>query len=579
MQLEKYTMDSFFHTVVEKFAANPAIAFVDETPVTYRELGRQVEVFRQFLLEHQIRKGDRIILLGENSPHWCVAFLAITTSGAVVVPILSEFPESDVNHIINHSEAVAAVVEEKFLQSLDLPALEHLRLLISLDDFSLLKLTHYTTPEIEEAPEKPEKIWQKLYRIPQKIQDALKRGGKPEPAKEMPEITEDDLVEILYTSGTTGHSKGVMLTHRNILTNAISGPKAIGVVPEKSIVLNLLPLAHAYGSTTTFLGTLSCGATLYCLKRKPSPKILMQAMQKIRPHIVSGVPLIFEKIYHKQVLPEISSRRMLRWMVRLRTGRKMLYRKIGKKIRTAFGGRMQSMLIGGASLNEEVETFLREAGIPYSLGYGLSECSPLVAGAFYQDTKPGSVGPPIQDVQVKIDDPDPQTGVGEILVKGPNVMKGYFKNPEETQRVLTEDGWLRTGDLGYLDRDGHLFIKGRIKNVYVGPSGENIYPEIIEDKLRESLFVEEALVYLEEGKLVARVYPDYEYIQTVLDAPRHTIQPEEIEEILENVRKETNRKLPGFSQISKIMEQPEPFVKTPTNKIKRALYVPDYLKK
>ncbi len=573
MQLPKYTMDVFFRTVAEKYASQPAIAFVDEEPLTYQELEKQVDAFRQFLAEHQIRKGDKIILLGENSPHWCVAFLAITTSGAVVVPILSEFPESDVNHILSHSEAVAAVVEEKFLQSLDLPALERIRLLISLDDFSLLKLTAYPVPE-----KKPEKIWQKLYKIPQRIQEALKGGSKPSSKKSVPAIEEDDLAEILYTSGTTGHSKGVMLTHKNIVTNAINGPKAIGGVPEGSLVLNLLPLAHAYGSTTTFLGTFSCGGTLYCLKRKPSPKILMQAMQKIRPHIVSGVPLIFEKIYHKQVLPEISSRRMLRWLVRLRSGRKMLYRKIGKKIQAAFGGRMQSMLIGGASLNEEVEIFLREAGIPYSMGYGLSECSPLVAGAFYKDTKPGSVGPPIQDVQVKIDDPDPKTGVGEILVKGPNVMKGYYKNSAETRRVFTEDGWLRTGDLGYLDKDGHLYIKGRIKNVYVGPSGENIYPEIIEDKLRESLFVEEALVYVEEGKLVARVYPDYEYIQTVLDSPRHTIQPEEIEKILENVRKETNSKLPAFSQLSKIMEQPEPFEKTPPNKIKRALYVPDYLK-
>jgi len=392
------------------------------------------------------------------------------------------------------------------------------------------------------------------------------------------DIREDDLAEILYTSGTTGHSKGVMLTHKNIVSNALGGPTAIGGIAQDSIILCLLPLAHAYGSTTSFLGGISEGALIYFIDRKPSPKILMDALKKVRPHIVTGVPLIFEKIFHKRVLPELTQRKALRFISRFKMGRKFLYRKIGQRIMESLGGRLFSFVIGGASLNQEVEIFLREGNIPYAIGYGLSECSPLVCGDYYKSLKVGSVGRPAAGVQVKIDRPDGASGVGEILVKGPNVMLEYYKNKQETEKVFTKDGWLKTGDLGYLDREGHLFIKGRIKNVYVGPSGENIYPEIVEDRLRESMFVEESLVYFEQDRLIARVYLDYDYVQSMLNAQKHTIQPQEIEQILENVRQVTNAKLSAFSQIRKMFEQPEPFVKTPTNKIKRLLYVPDYSK-
>jgi long-chain acyl-CoA synthetase len=548
-ELKKLTLYHFLHYILSKYPQNPALGLVGQTAISFEELGQRIQQVQIHLEKNGIQRKQKVVLLGENTPNWGVAFFATTAMGAVVVPVLAEFPESDMNHIINHSEAEAVFIDEKFYQSLDLSALENIKLIISLDSMRVLKGKESGKDLKTSIPER----------------------GK--------EIEENDLAEILYTSGTTGHSKGVILTHKNIVLNSQGGPNTMGRIDQNTVVLNLLPLAHAYGSTTSFLGALSRGASVYFIDRKPSPKVLLDAMQKLRPTVVTGVPLIFEKIFHKRVLPELAGRRTLQFLVKFNFGRKLLYKKIGQKILESFGGRLDSFVIGGASLNHEVELFLREGKIPYAIGYGLSECSPLVSGDYYKNLKFGSVGRAIDQVKIKIDNPDPQTGVGEILVKGPNVMLGYYKNPEETKKVFTGDGWLRSGDLGFLDRAGYLFIKGRIKNVYVGSSGENIYPEIIEDKLRESMFVEESLVYFEDELLIGRIYPDYDYIQTVLNAQKHTIQPAEVEEILENVRRQTNLKLPAFSQIKKIIAQPEPFIKTPTNKIKRALYIPDYLQR
>lgn len=549
--LKKFTLPHLFSVAIDSYADNPFTAFVGQVPMTYQEFGREVNRMSYLLEESGIGEGEKIVILGDNSPNWGVAFFAITTMAAIVVPILSEFPESDINHILNHSEAAAIFIDDKFYHSMDLKALNHMGAIISLDNLQLLQSnkssSKKTFAEVNNSP---------------KDQNIL----------------EDQLAEILYTSGTTGHSKGVMLTHKNIVSNALSGPRAISGLSEQSIILNLLPLAHAYGSTTSFLGAFSQGASLFFLDRKPSPKILMEALQILRPTIVTGVPLIFEKIYHKKVLPEISGRTAIKMLSNLRLGRKLIYRKIGKRILDSFGGRLHSFVIGGASLNNEVELFLRESKIPFAIGYGLSECSPIVSGDFFSSLKFGSVGRPIDGVEVKIENPDPESGVGEICVKGPNVMKGYYKNEIETEKVLSSDGWLKTGDLGFVDGEHFIFIKGRSKNVYVGSSGENIYPEIVEDKLKESTYVEEALVYFEDDQIVARIYLDYDYIQTILHADKHVIQPQEIEQILDRIRLNTNQKLPGYSKIIRIIEQLEPFVKTPTNKIRRVLYVPDYQK-
>ena len=568
-EMSSLTLAEFFDRVTGKFSAYPSLAFVGKDSILYSEFKARVDALKLFLLQRGIQKGHKVVLLGENSPNWGIAYFAVTTIGAIVVPILSDFPESDINHIIRHSEANGAIIQDKFYNSLDLSALENIPLIISLDNFEALK------------DDKPKGKSGKKVKADFDI--FVKKSPSAEEIKlfkkAADKIYENDLAEILYTSGTTGHSKGVMLTHKNIVSNALLGPELIGGLPEGCIILTVLPLAHAYGCTTAFLGGLSVGANIFFLDRKPSPKILMDALQIVRPQIVTGVPLIFEKIYHKKVVPEISSRQTLRWISKVNLGRKFLYRKIGKRILTSFGGRLISFVFGGASINNEVELFLREAKIPFAVGYGLSEAAPLVSGDFYTNLKFGSIGRIPKEIEVKIGEPKKETGVGEIMVKGPNVMKGYYKNPGETAKVLSKDGWLGTGDLGYLDSDGFLFIKGRQKNVYVGPSGENIYPEIIEDKLRESLFVEESLVFVEDDKIMARIYLDYDYLETALNTSHHEIRPTDIENILERIRKETNEKLPSFSQIKKIWEQMEPFEKTPTNKIKRVLYVPDYFSK
>lgn len=562
INIPRYTLDQFFAGVVEAYGSSTSLATVGETPITYAEFGQKVAGLRQELWGLGLRPKDKVVLLGSGSPNWGIAFMAITTMGAIAVPIMDEFPEVDIEHIIRHSEATAIFVSDALYQSMNLPSLDRLQIIFRLDDFSLL------------AGEPPQRtFWRPLH-------ERQERKKKEQATAELEALTieEDDLAEILYTSGTTGHSKGVMLTHKNLVTNLIEGAEMVGIVDENSVVLMILPMAHSFGLTCIFLAAIYCGATIHFLDKKPSPKVLLAAMQAVRPTLLGAVPLIFEKIYHRQVLPTINKNMALRLLCKVPAGKKLLYKISGKKVMAALGGRLECAVIGGASLNYEVENFMREAGIPYIVGYGLSECSPLVAACPIEKVKVGAVGHAIPGVSIKIVDPDPDTGIGEIYVKGPNVMRGYYKNQEETQKVFTPDGWLVTGDRGYLDEDGFLFIKGRSKNVIVGPSGENIYPEVIEEKLKESQFVEEALVYWLDNQLVARVYPNYSYIQSLnQDKPEQTLAAD-IEKILETVRIETNTRLPASSRVQKIIEQRTPFIKTPTRKIKRAEYVPGYLK-
>ena len=563
--LSQYTLDQFFDKVVEKYASNPSLALIGETPFTYAEFGIRVSTLRDQLKNIGIVKGDKIVLLGPSSPNWAVAFMAVTTMGAIAVPILEGFPESDINHIIRHSEASMVIISENLYKSLNLPSLNNIGFILKFEDFK----------PISELGKGIDKIRKQIQELPEKI---LKSREKSPPDRKPVEITENDLAEILYTSGTTGHSKGVMLTHKNLVSNLFEGPDLLKVINGKSVILSILPLAHAFGSTSAFLSIIYCGASIYYLNKPPAPKVLMDALQEVKPTILGAVPLVFEKIYHKRVIPILSEKPLLRMFTKTKQTRKLLYKLIGKKIKKQLGGRLDCVIIGGASFSPEVETFMHEGRIPYCCGYGLSECSPLVTFSSMELQKAGSPGHAISDVQIKIADSDPESGIGEICVKGPNVMKGYYKDTEATKKVFTKDGWFITGDLGYLDKDGYLFITGRSKNVIVGPSGENIYPEVIEAKLSESVFVEECIVHMLDNQLIARVYPNYEYIETTENSKDESKIAADIETILENVRKDTNTKLPAYSKIIKIIEQPSPFVKTPTNKIKRAEYIPGYLK-
>lgn len=565
--LEQYTLDKFFNKVVNDYSSKPALALINEEPFTYKEFGEKVAALRNTIQNLGFQRGERIILLGSSSPNWAIAFMAITTFGAVAVPILEGFPEQDIDHIIKHSEAVAIFISESLYASMNLEGLARMKSIFKLDDLTL---------RVEDN-KGISGIWKQLHDLPEKLLKAVEKTILPANVKN---IQEDDIAEILYTSGTTGHSKGVMLTHKNLVSNLFEGPDLLKVITDKSVVLSILPMAHAFGSTSAFLSIIYRGASIYYLNKLPSPKILLDAMQKVKPTIMGAVPLVFEKIFHKQVVPAISKSLMLRMLSRNRLTRKLIYKKIGGKIKDLLGGSLECVIIGGAGFSPEVETFMREGKIPYCCGYGLSECSPLVTFSSMEEQKPGSPGHAISDVEIKIMEADPKTGIGEICVKGPNVMKGYYKNPEATRKAFTPDGWLITGDMGYLDEDGFLFITGRSKNIIVGSSGENIYPEIIEAKLLESIFVEEAIVYLaDDGQLVARIYPNYTYIENLKNEKDESVMALKVIDILKQAQEEVNNKLPVFSRIKRVIEQSSPFITTPTNKIKRAEYVPGYLEK
>lgn len=559
--LERYTLDCFWDKVVQEYGSRPSLALVGEKPITYRELDQRVKSVQSLLAGLGVQKQDKIIILGSSSPNWATAYLAIMTSGVVAVPILEEFPEQDIDHIIKHSDAVAIFISEQLAQNLNLPVLARLRHVINLNDFSLLSKREKNKPS----------LWTQLQQLP----DLLRTGERSKSPSTHP-IQEEDLAEILYTSGTTGHSKGVMLTHKNLVSNLFEGPDLLKVIGPHSSILSILPMAHAFGSTSAFLSIIYCGASIYYLNKPPSPKVLLAAMQQVRPTILGAVPLVFEKIYHKQVVPIIAGSRAMRLLAKTAITKKVLYRIIGRKIKAVLGGRLDCVIIGGASFSPEVETFMRQGRIPYCCGYGLSECSPLVTFSSMPSQKPGSPGHAITDTSIRIADADPKSGIGEICIKGPQVMKGYYKNKEATDKVFTADGWFISGDRGYLDKDGFLFITGRSKNVIVGPSGENIYPEVVEALLAESIFVEEALVYQLEHQLVARIYPNYAYIETLNQQQEEDVIASDVATILENVRQDVNAKLPAFSRLIRVIEQTSPFIKTPTNKIKRAEYVPGY---
>lgn len=565
--LPQHTMRHFFDKTLELHGPRPALALVGEEPFTYAELGQRVETMRQYLHALGLNKGDKIAIFGPSSPNWVIAFMATMTMGAIAVPIMDEFPEADVDHIIRHAEIAAMFIAEPLLQNLSLPGLKTVDIVLDLKDFAPLNFN----PDHQH-------IWEQLYTLEptdQKLLPGSTTDGFPVPT--IPDIAEDDIAEILYTSGTTGHSKGVMLTHKNLVTNAMVGPDALGpVLNENSVVLLILPLAHAFGSTSSLMSVLYRGAQMYFIDRKPSPKILMGAMQKVRPHVIPAVPLIFEKVYDRQVLPRIKDSFFLRTLSKLPFGQDLLYKIIGRRIKQAFGGRLACAVIGGAKLGYEVELFLRKAGIPYVCGYGMSECAPLLTVSTVETNRLGAVGKAVSGVSLKIVNKD-ASGVGEILAKGPNVMAGYFKNESATQGVFTPDGWLITGDRGYLDKDGFLYIKGRSKNVIVASSGENIFPEAIEHKFKESIYVDEVLVHMLEGQLVARIYPNYAYIENQLGSLDEDVMAAKVTELLETVRKEVNQQLSASARVQRIVEQQEPFIKTPTNKIKRAHYIPEYI--
>jgi long-chain acyl-CoA synthetase len=389
-----------------------------------------------------------------------------------------------------------------------------------------------------------------------------------------PEVREDDTASIIYTSGTTGHSKGVMLTHRNLAFDALATSELVDV-NEEDRFLSILPLSHSYECTLGLIAPVMLGSSVYYLDKPPSAGVLMPAMAKVRPTVMLSVPLIIEKIYKGRIHPKLTGNPVVRGLYRIPLIRRRLHAAAGKKLLDSFGGKLRIFTIGGAPLAPDVELFLREARFPYAIGYGLTETSPLIAGSPPESTRFRSTGFPVSGARIRIENPDPATGEGEILVRGSMVMKGYYKDPKRTADAMTSDGWFRTGDLGVFDRDGYLYIKGRLKNLILGPSGKNIYPEEIESTINEFDIVVESLVFQEDNQLAARVHLNYEELDKLFSRVHLTESQirERMRSLLDDLRRQINARLSSFSRIQRLVEQREPFEKTPTQKIKRHLYV------
>jgi long-chain acyl-CoA synthetase len=560
--LQSLTLANVLDRAAASFGNRIALADVNGSNWTFSAFAGKAREISALLHKQGIIPGDRVAILSENMPNWGIAYFAITSMGAVAVPILVDFNGSEIEHIIRHSGAKAIFVSDKLYSKIEDEFASALQTIFIIEDFSILP-PHTKRERFKEILAQGEKEFAKLKEA------ALRLAGRI-PAK----VREEDLAAIIYTSGTTGNSKGVMLTHRNVVYDAVATTQIIDV-NENDRMLSILPLSHAYECTLGLVVPILVGCSVYYMDKPPTARVLMPAMEKVRPTIMLSVPLVIEKIFKTRILPRFTQKKLIRSLYRVPMVRKKLHKAAGRKLMPVFGGSLRSFCIGGASLSPDVELFLREAGFPYAIGYGLTETSPLVAGTDPSGTRLRSTGKPLPGIEIKIQNPNPKNGEGEILIRGPVVMMGYYNDPGRTKEVLSADGWFHSGDLGMFDSDGFLYIKGRLKNMILGPSGENIYPEEIEAVINEHESVLESLVFEQEGQLVARVYLNYEELDVQFGAEKldDSQAKTRIQELLEEIRKGVNVRVSSFSRINKIIEQSEPFLKTPTQKIKRYLYV------
>jgi len=561
--LPSLTLKSLFEYSTKKYDKLPFVQFIDEDPVTYKEFATKVAQVQEILYQYGIREGDKVALYSGNMPNWSIVYFAVTTMGAVIVPILPDFHISEAVHIANHSECKAAFISQKLFENmLDERQPPKLNLLVILD--KLLVLEKLSTPS------RVEKALQKGGEQFSKVMDSL---GKDSSEKKEIEIDEDDLAAIIYTSGTTGSSKGVMLSHKNLTFNATAAQGMVDIFPEDRF-LSILPLAHTYECTVGMIVPFLNGASVHYIKKPPTPTILLKAMAKVKPDFILSVPLVIEKIYKNKIVPNFQKNILIRVLYKIPFVRKKLNKIAGKKLIDSFGGKIRFFGIGGAGVSPTVEKFLREAEFPYCIGYGLTETAPILAGTNPTKTKYRAIGPAIPGVELVLHDQDDE-GMGTLWAKGPNIMLGYYMDPEKTAEVLSADGWFNTEDIGYFDEDGYFFMSGRAKNIIVGSSGENIYPEQIEAMINAHDLVVDSLVYDDNGQLVARVYLDYEKIDKLigLHPKSETKTHKKVSHMLEEIREEVNSQVSTFSRIRKMIEQRDAFVKTPTKKIKRYLYI------
>ena len=518
---------------------------------TYSEVAHQILRFHLLFENTGIQQGDKVALLGKNSARWCIGYLAVITYGAVIVPILPDFKPDDQLHIINHSDSVLLFCADNMLPDLDIQKMPLIKAVISLNNYQLLTAADEKFPAGLQLADQL---------FAEKYPAGIASGNYSFPA-----ITNDQLAVISYTSGTTGFSKGVMLSQNSLTANIRFAQNNMPLQPGDSIV-SFLPLAHAYGCAFEFLFPFTIGCRIIILTKTPSPAIVMQAFQEIRPALVLSVPLVIEKIYKKRLLPTISKTTM-KILLRIPGIQNILFAKIRAKLVDSFGGKFHEIVIGGAPFNNEAELFFRKIKFPYTVGYGMTECGPLISYAPSEKIKFGSSGKSVDTLEVKIDSPDPQKVVGEIIIRGDNVMSGYYKNAKATAEIIDKEGWLHSGDVGIIDKEGYIFIKGRSKSMLLGASGKNIYPEELEAHFNNKFGVAESLIVQRGGdKLVALIYPDPEVVAS------NNLSPEDLQNMYQHYLKEINSLVPAYMNISKFEIHPEEFVKTPKRSIRRYLY-------
>ena len=519
----------------------------------YHDVARKIEKLHIIFESSGVQKGDKIALCGRNSSSWAVAFLATLTYGAVAVPILHEFTADQIHNIVNHSEAKLLFVGDYVATVIDQTKMPHLEGIIYLPDYSLVISR---TDKLTYAREHLNELFGKKY----------PKYFRKEHVNYYKEQSPDELALINYTSGTTGFSKGVMVPYRALWSNYDFAMTVLGKIIKKGDnVISILPMAHMYGMAFEFMFEFIFGCHVFYLTRVPSPAIIAAAFAEVKPAIIIAVPLVIEKIIRKKVFPKIQNNRM-RILLNMPVVNKKVNQKICDQVVKAFGGNFYEIIVGGAAFNQEVEQFLKRIGFPYTVGYGATECAPIICYADYHDFAPGSCGKPVVHMEVKIDSPDPENVPGEILARGLNVMLGYYKNEEATAQTLDSEGWYHTGDLGTMDADGNVYIKGRSKNMLLGANGQNIYPEEIEDRLNSMAMVNECVVVQRGEKLVGLVYPDFDEAATM------RLNESDLEGIMEQNRQELNSTQPAYCKLAAIEIVKEEFEKTPKKSIKRYLY-------
>lgn len=534
------TLHELTRNSLEKFGPRVAFSMFEGEEVTYAEAGRRIAKIQDILTGAGLCAGDKVALLSSNMPNWAVCYFAVTSAGMVVVPILPDFSGEELDMIIEHCEAKALLVSDKLFTKISKQTIGQLNVVIRTKNLGV---------------------------ISQRVKGEGSKGI-PQP---------NDLAAIIYTSGTTSKPKGVMLTHSALCAQVEIDTKIFPLVPD-DVFLSVLPLSHTYECSIGMIYPFAKGARAVYLDRPPTASVLMPALKAVRPTLMLIVPLIIEKIYRFQVLAKFNSNNFWRTLYKIPFMRRYLHRVAGKRLETVFGGRLRFLGVGGAKLDAGTEQFLLEAKFPYAIGYGLTETAPLLAGAAPSQVRLGSTGPQAPGVQLRLENINPETHQGEVVALSPSVMLGYFKNPEATKEVFTADGWFRTGDLGEFDKDGWLYIKGRLKNMIIGSGGENIYPEDIESVLNSHFCIADSIVTEQNGRLVALVHFNREEIEAMIDDWREEweTQKEAWEAKTEQLKKEimefVNKKVNRFSRISEVVEEKDDFVKTPTQKIRRFLY-------